>query len=679
MPGGDYKSYVQSHVRWLEALRRAGIVERIDAEFSAHPKRFRDAPADYDAQRRGRMTIRLLSTLDLEVQIAAQRCIQDGLRRFGRTLAENSARCAYFTQGITLWCGYLEFVIFGAFADLVKGGEKTGANLRTEAMQKTDKARKPSKAKLHAQKGKGLMSATLDLFNNMDEGELCMLLHSMQTETGFGPDFFGPEDPVDLFAEYLQSCTEGEADEDDKNELLADLVEVFTELKINSNGGHREAREKIRAIYELLENAIEAHSLSPVDLMITGKILADAGWAVPDSLKQAMAEALQTAPPNSRVGAGTDIISSLLEVADQAGQNPFDVYEYMNSFIAGFPPEVSVMLLYELIAGKKAVIDQAVAGFLLHPDALIAQSAADALAASAKQTPVESSLIERLVRMRPWLPETRQAHLDVTIRAMRLNALPPVKTELPKVIKCYVSVCDGSGTRSLFVTQKVGAYYQISSVMMKLAGVADAMVLSELSKSGMDDIVRQMKTSIPVMEADLARINRMFGLAVADNFASGHLPPFKFVEVVESLGLGPVHPDHATPMEIIMGLLADLPPDQTNPTAVARAHADILDSEFTYQWFEAGEALEDLLYPIKGSKTRVTKLMKTYLPDRRPFWARQCAISALATHGDERIRHSPWKQLALVGRDIASDLPLDQIPVMKQVAETSVRAFEGRL
>jgi hypothetical protein len=35
--------------------------------------------------------------------------------------------------------------------------------------------------------------------------------------------------------------------------------------------------------------------------------------------------------------------------------------------------------------------------------------------------------------------------------------------------------------------------------------------------------------------------------------------------------------------------------------------------------------------------------------------------------------------LALVGRDIASDLPLDQIPLMKQVAEISVRAFERRL
>ncbi|WP_334657914.1 DUF3363 domain-containing protein, partial [Klebsiella pneumoniae] len=29
VPGGDYEGYVDAHVRRLEALRRAGIVERI--------------------------------------------------------------------------------------------------------------------------------------------------------------------------------------------------------------------------------------------------------------------------------------------------------------------------------------------------------------------------------------------------------------------------------------------------------------------------------------------------------------------------------------------------------------------------------------------------------------------------------------------------------------------------
>src|SRR6266567_4816580 len=138
-------------------------------------------------------------------------------------------------------------------------------------------------------------------------------------------------DPVELFSEYLESCALGEADE---AELLADLVVELGDLKVDSNGGDREAREKIQAIYDLLDNAIEGRSLHPIDMMMTGKIFTDAGWAVPDSLKQAVAEALRTAAPDTQGVAGSDAVSSLLEVAYQAGQNPFDVYEWVNSLLA---------------------------------------------------------------------------------------------------------------------------------------------------------------------------------------------------------------------------------------------------------------------------------------------------------------------------------------------------------
>jgi hypothetical protein len=41
--------------------------------------------------------------------------------------------------------------------------------------------------------------------------------------------------------------------------------------------------------------------------------------------------------------------------------------------------------------------------------------------------------------------------------------------------------------------------------------------------------------------------------------------------------------------------------------------------------------------------------------------------------------HLAGQQLALVGRDIATDLPLENIPLMKRIAELSVKPFERRL
>lgn len=545
-------------------------------------------------------------------------------------------------------------------------------------MKKVSKPENPDKTKATKKDKKDEINPLLDVIENMDPDTLTALLHSMQRETGFAPELLSPEDPVELFSEYLDSCAHANANDDDKNEIIADLFEVLDELRVARNGGDPEARAEMQAIYDLLDDAIEHHSLPGPDLMMIGKLLHDAGWVVPDSLKQALTEAVQARAPNMGGARDEDLASSLLEAAE-AGQNSFEIYKILSSFLACFPFEACSVLLSGFVVGKRAELSQAVAGFLLHADAGVAQSVAAILAASAGKTPVGSSLIERLVRMRPWVPQSRQAQLDSTIRAMRLNALPPIKVEAPKTIKCYASVCDGSGTRSLFVTQRLGRNYQIATVMLKPSGVADALVVREISKSEMDGLVREMRSSITVEETNLAAITRMLALAISDNFVSGNPPPFELVEVAESLGLGPVYPDNSSPSEIISGLLSTLPPEQTNAAATAKAHADILDSDFAHQWFEAGEALEDLLFSVRGSKRRADNLVKAYLPGRRIFWARQCALSALVLRDGAKADHSLWKQLALVGRDIASELPLDKIPLMKRIAELSVRVFESRL
>jgi type IV secretory pathway VirD2 relaxase len=71
VPGGDYEGYVDAHVRRLEALRRAGIAERIDADQWRIPADFENRAAAYDAGRNRQASVRVLSVLDLEKQIGA--------------------------------------------------------------------------------------------------------------------------------------------------------------------------------------------------------------------------------------------------------------------------------------------------------------------------------------------------------------------------------------------------------------------------------------------------------------------------------------------------------------------------------------------------------------------------------------------------------------------------------
>ncbi len=71
VPGGDYEGYVDAHVRRLEALRRAGIAERIDVDQWGIPEDFESRAAAYDAGRNRQAIIRILSAARLEQQIGA--------------------------------------------------------------------------------------------------------------------------------------------------------------------------------------------------------------------------------------------------------------------------------------------------------------------------------------------------------------------------------------------------------------------------------------------------------------------------------------------------------------------------------------------------------------------------------------------------------------------------------
>ncbi|UVK47537.1 DUF3363 domain-containing protein [Mesorhizobium sp. AR07] len=80
---GDPDAFIRAHVRRLEALRRAGIVERIDADRWKIPDDIAEQGAAYDARNRGRdFTVRTLSFLDLDNQVTS-----DGATWLDRELA----------------------------------------------------------------------------------------------------------------------------------------------------------------------------------------------------------------------------------------------------------------------------------------------------------------------------------------------------------------------------------------------------------------------------------------------------------------------------------------------------------------------------------------------------------------------------------------------------------------
>jgi hypothetical protein len=201
-------------------------------------------------------------------------------------------------------------------------------------MKNTDKDRKSSKPKTPRKKREARSNPIFDLIKNMDETHLSMLGQILQNELKDDFEENLPRDPTALFAEYLEKCSQGAFADGSNTEILEELSFALTDIKISSNGGDRAAREKIQSVYDLLDDALERHAVHPADMMMISKVFADAGLTVPESLRQALAEVLETASPDGQSGAGSDIVSSLLELADETGENPFQMHEFVNSLLA---------------------------------------------------------------------------------------------------------------------------------------------------------------------------------------------------------------------------------------------------------------------------------------------------------------------------------------------------------
>jgi type IV secretory pathway VirD2 relaxase len=104
VPHDDHAGYVEAHVRRLEALWRAGIVERLDADRWLIPDDFEQRTAGYDAKRSPQTTVRVLSAFDLERQVTSDGAtwldrqllgrerIEAALTGFGREVTSALAR-----------------------------------------------------------------------------------------------------------------------------------------------------------------------------------------------------------------------------------------------------------------------------------------------------------------------------------------------------------------------------------------------------------------------------------------------------------------------------------------------------------------------------------------------------------------------------------------------------------
>ena len=473
------------------------------------------------------------------------------------------------------------------------------------------------------------------------------------------------DDVEDMVADIL-SAEPDEIDDIPSADSLSELGVALDQTRLDAAGGDAEARLTLRNTRAMIDEAAARDAIHPAMLMLLGRSFATAQIEIGDAAREAMGRALNL---DGFPAFAEEVYRAFLEpLLSTSRSGPFELNEEIGAAISIFPLHCASAFIERLATDRNTLARRTAVGFLLHREEQLAAAAIRGLGAVRGE--LDDECRRSIETIRPWLAPARRIAIDA--------ALPSAGGVAPRraanVIKTVASVCDGSGVSFLLATLRRHSRFLVASVMVKPKGVADCMCYEDLSKSEASEIERALRSTALTSGVPLASWERLLQLALGRNLECDEPPPFALVEIVEALGLDSLAPDPATSAEIIGLALADLP-DGDQADRIRAAHEFMAEAELAEHWFEVGEDVEALLRTARAPGEAANALLDSYLPRRRAFWAALCARSSLALKGAAGSRDETSRHLALVGREILSDVPLGGVALMRRIAETSALAY----
>lgn len=459
--------------------------------------------------------------------------------------------------------------------------------------------KKPSaKQKTSAGQAKKKRPSPLDtIFSGVDiEGLRNMLLDAVATEDG---------SVEDMITEFV-SAEPTSLDEMPDSDAIAELCEELDRLRIDANGGDPEAREALKRARGLIDEAAERDLIHPGILMILGRAFAgsqvDIGDPARASMGRMVLDGLFHEPGDQAYRELVQPLFNALEGDD------FSLHEEVRCLSAIFPSDYRARIVECFAADARDRARRGAAGFLLDPDEAIALAAVRGLAASAARRGLDVVSRRRVALIRPWLPAARREALD--------RAFPPGDSASEEasasVVKTVASACDGSGAATLIATVKRGARFAVVALMTKPSGIADLYLVEDLPKVKAEALAVSARGGSTCAETPFETWLRLLRLALGRNLASGSPPPFGTVQAMEALGLEFLVPDVSTTADVIDSLLADFPA-RNDADMIEEAHKAVLGAEAAGDWFEAGEAVEDLLRSTANPEAGARALLEIFI------------------------------------------------------------------
>lgn len=523
--------------------------------------------------------------------------------------------------------------------------------------------------------------------------ELIRLARLAQKDIARGRASKNTQKAVELLADYHNSAIELldlALEETAKEKADKSLVDSFgflfgqalEALRFDIESGYKSALDVAEIVRRRLVTACQSEGADCSTLLFLvqciGAAKLDLGEELRDMVEHLLEEVGEAHAGDFDSSDPADLFGFVADLVKQADGDPFAIHSFLTESAEGAPDEHRAVMAAALLFSGEAAAVEASIGWLLDPAESVRRALANALAEAARKGKVTPIMLRRMITVRNWIPMDSRPALDDAIATARRKGVSPSSWDDIEIRQLVSTGIDGSGAIGVLAHCRSKRKNILGSLVLKHGfGVRDAWAREGMTSKEIDQSFFEAGL-MDQFTISLDFIRCAVGHFLAHGHQTGSMPPFGLVQFLEAIGASSVQPE-------LMSAPLLLDAIQDGRTIMANAFEKLLadgsdvvdDYLFLDSWFDVGDEVDAVLTRNHGArKKREALIMEKVIEPRREWWTQEAAWAAYILYqsgSDER-----WQEFYAAALAMAQKRPLNEISLMKRVAEQTVMASESR-
>jgi len=369
-------------------------------------------------------------------------------------------------------------------------------------------------------------------------------------------------------------------------------------------------------------------------------------------------------------------------ITELSDLSTFDIAENFFAQSYAMPPDFFADLiidLYNIEEGKDIALLA-----LLHPKKEVRDIVVAVHDHMIHEVTFSSKSLSRLQTIKSWYPPAYHNQLNQWIRIQRKKGVVFHHEALTRIAYIKASEVDGSGAQGVFVHIKKGRVNRLCGLLVKQeVGIKDAWLTTPMSVSEVAryyDEAFDSSVTLRTVDTDYLMVCLNHFLAITIN--KGNAPDLHLLEMQELLGLHFI-PRLIDVNEIMNDLAVQISPftPEVIKKSFKRSKSWLDNKQFAESWYIENAHVDKLVnrcstfvdgIKICALEDAIDVVVEEELELQRKKWLFHFLWVTLWLKAHSSKREKTWQDCFFIAHGIQTGLPLNEIPVINEIARQTV-------